>query len=400
LSLTSHIHLDPIGGIAGDMFISAMLDTFPDLEAEAFAAMFAAGLPSDWSVERRADKRAGIAGSHLSITPSADGLSGLGHKSYAALREMIAAAPLDEPVRERALDMLRLLGEAEAKVHGVGMEKVHFHELAGWDSLADLVAAAWLIERVAPDSWSVGPLPLGHGRVRTEHGPLPVPAPATTELLKGFDLVDDGVVGERITPTGAAILKTLQPAMRRLPGRQRLQASGTGLGTSNFPGIANCLRVLAFAVGEDAMAADIVGVIDFFVDDQTPEDLAIGLGRIAGDGDVLDVQQAAALGRKGRLGNAVTVMCRPDAVERVADLCFRETATIGLRTRLSQRLTLTREFDERDVDGRRLPRKLVRRPGGAVTAKVEADALADSGEDASGRERLRRLASGDDGAAP
>jgi uncharacterized protein (TIGR00299 family) protein len=400
LSLTSHIHLDPIGGIAGDMFISAMLDTFPDLEAEAFAAMFAAGLPSDWSVERRADKRAGIAGSHLSITPSADGLSGPGHKSYAALREMIAAAPLDEPVRERALDMLRLLGEAEAKVHGVGMEKVHFHELAGWDSLADLAAAAWLIERVAPDSWSVGPLPLGHGRVRTEHGPLPVPAPATTELLKGFDLVDDGVVGERITPTGAAILKTLQPAMRRLPGRQRLQASGTGLGTSNFPGIANCLRVLAFAVGEDAMAADIVGVIDFFVDDQTPEDLAIGLGRIAGDGDVLDVQQAAALGRKGRLGNAVTVMCRPDAVERVADLCFRETATIGLRTRLSQRLTLTREFDERDVDGQRLPRKLVRRPGGAVTAKVEADALADSGEDASGRERLRRLASGDDGAAP
>jgi uncharacterized protein (TIGR00299 family) protein len=399
LSRTSHIHLDPIGGIAGDMFISAMLDTFPDLEAEAFAAMFAAGLPSDWSVERRADKRAGIAGSHLSITPAA-GLSGPGHKSYAALRDMIAAAPLDEPVRERALDMLRLLGEAEAKVHGVGMEKVHFHELAGWDSLADLVAAAWLIERVAPDSWSVGPLPLGHGRVRTEHGPLPVPAPATTELLKGFDLVDDGVVGERITPTGAAILKTLQPAMRRLPGRQRLQASGTGLGTSNFPGIANCLRVLAFAAGEDAVAADIVGVIDFFVDDQTPEDLAIGLGRIAGDGDVLDVQQAAALGRKGRLGNAVTVMCRPDAVERVADLCFRETATIGLRTRLSQRLTLTREFDERDVDGRRLPRKLVRRPGGAVTAKVEADALADSGEDASGRERLRRLASGDDGAAP
>ena len=114
-------------------------------------------------------------------------------------------------MRERAIAIFTALAEAEAAVHGVPVDEVHFHEIADWDSVADIVGAAWLIEALAPATWSVGALPVGSGRIRTRHGPLTVPAPAAAHLLAGFAMHDDGVAGERVTPTGAAILRQLRP---------------------------------------------------------------------------------------------------------------------------------------------------------------------------------------------
>jgi hypothetical protein len=213
---------------------------------------------------------------------------------------------------------------------------------------------------------------LGGGRVKTAHGVLPVPAPATVRLLEGFETVDDGIAGERITPTGAAILKALAPSRNR-PSGTVLAASGTGFGTRALPGLPNILRALLFetAATESRPGRDSeVAVIAFEVDDQTPEDLAVGLDKLRAEADVLDVTQAPVFGKKGRLMMAVRILCRAPAVERVAAACFAETTTIGLRWHPARRFELDRQATT--AGGVRV--KVVSRPGGA-TAKAEVDDL-------------------------
>jgi uncharacterized protein (TIGR00299 family) protein len=378
-----HIHLDPVGGVAGDMFIAAILDGFPELEAGAVDAMRLAGLPETWQVTRQADRRKGLAGSRLIFKMAQGAQRDSGSKSYTEIRQMIAESDLTQPVRVRALAILDILGAAEAKVHGVDIDSVHFHELAGWDSLADVVAAAWLITELKASSWSCAPLPVGRGTVMTAHGPLPLPAPATVEILKDLPVRDDNVAGEQVTPTGAAIVKSLEPEMASMGGGMRLAASGTGLGKSDFPEVANCVRVLVFeAVDDSAVMRDEVGVVEFFVDDQTPEDLAIAVANMLARDEVLDLHQVAAVGRKGRLGHALTVICRRESLEDTAAACLDQFATIGLRLGPSERRVLARE-EAGAV-------KSVRRPGGGVTKKLAADDVSADGGDYAARAALRR----------
>jgi uncharacterized protein (DUF111 family) len=249
---------------------------------------------------------------------------------------------------------------------------VHFHELADWDSFADVVAAAWLIDRLAVESWSCGPLPLGSGRVRGTHGVLPVPAPATALLLEGLPVIDDGIGGERVTPTGAAILKHLQPAPHA--GEGRIARAGMGFGTRLLDGVPNLLRALVLAPAEVG-GVERVGVLRFEIDDQTPEDLAIALDRLRVLSKVRDVCLWPAIGKKGRMMMAVQVLCAPEAVQEVAAACLAETATIGLRWRIEQRRILAREAAE----SANVRVKRVRRPDGRVTAKAEAGDIAAAG---------------------
>ncbi len=251
-----------------------------------------------------------------------------------------------------------------------------FHEVGAQDSIADIVAAAWLIDALSPAQWSVGPLPLGGGSVRTAHGVMPVPAPATTLLLDGFAMADDGIAGERVTPTGAAILRYLQPVARpRSPGV--LRQTGIGFGTRHLPGTSNILRLLAFAPQDAAEAAlphRDLAVVSFEVDDQTPEDMAIGLERLRALPGVHDVLQMAAWGKKGRMAAHIQLLARPEVLDDVVAACFRETTTIGLRTHLVQGRALTRRMHTVLVDGEPLRVKSVARPGGS-TGKTEADDL-------------------------
>jgi pyridinium-3,5-bisthiocarboxylic acid mononucleotide nickel chelatase len=376
-----HLHLDPLGGIAGDMFLAAGLDAFPEHLDGTVAAMRAAGLEAVVTLEPGTSR--GLAGKRLRIALEGETAP---VAAYPRLRALIAEAPLDPPVRERALFMLALLGEAEAWVHGVGIERVHFHELAGWDSLADLVGAAHLIEALGA-SWSVGPLPLGRGRVITEHGPLPVPAPATTVLLEGMALIDDGIGGERVTPTGAAILRHLGAGGGGPARPARLVRTGIGLGTRDLAGIANALRVLVLEDAEPLWATGRITLIAFEIDDQSGEDLALGLERLRASAGVVDVAQIPLVGKKGRLGAQVQVLCRPEAEEAAIEACFRETATIGLRIQRVARAELARE--EARHEGLRVKR--VRRPGG-TTGKAESDDL-DGGYAL--RRRMRRRAEGE-----
>jgi pyridinium-3,5-bisthiocarboxylic acid mononucleotide nickel chelatase len=395
MAASTHIHLDPLGGIAGDMFIAALLDAHPDLAAGTVAAMRAAGLPTAWRAEVVAYDDGLLAGRRTVIEPPDvdhdhhDHHDGPG--TFRAIRAALQEAPLERPVRERAVAIFAELAAAEARVHGIAIDDVHFHELADWDSIADIVGAAWLIEALGTPSFSSAPLPQGSGRIKTAHGALPVPAPATALLLEGLPLFDDGVPGERVTPTGAALLRHLAVAPRLPAGAWRLTGSGIGFGTRRLPGLSNVLRALAYEPADAATRSDDrVAVLAFEIDDQSAEDLAVGLDRLRAADGVLDVVQLAALGKKGRLTTQVQLLARPERLDPVIECCFIETTTIGLRWRLEARAVLARELvavDEATV-------KRVTRPGGARTAKAEIDAVrATSGGHAARAQRRLELES-------
>jgi uncharacterized protein (TIGR00299 family) protein len=399
------IHLDLVGGIAGDMFIAALLDAFPQHEArvlESIAAL-AAAFPVECALLAHTDSI--VRGSRFRVEVAARraGAAHAGvlrvaahaHRSWREIRDRLLEAPLNPGAREHALGIFRLLADAEAQVHGVAADEVTFHEVGAHDSIADVVGAAALIDALGAQRWTASPAPLGKGHVSTEHGLLPVPAPATALLLRGLPTIDDGFAGERVTPTGAAILRYLCPPEehpRSLPAEVRtLTATGTGFGARAIPGLSNHLRVLCFAAVDPARGGHrLIHVLEFEIDDQSGEDLATGLDRLRAHRGVLDVTHAPVFGKKGRMMAQVRVLARHAARDEVIEACFRETTTIGLRHRVVEGIGLERWTTDVSVEGQRLRVKLVTRPGGA-TAKAEADdVLAHAGH--SRRAFLRRAA--------
>jgi uncharacterized protein (TIGR00299 family) protein len=383
-----HLQLDPVGGIAGDMFVAALLDAAPEQEAACLAAAEAvAGVPC--RLLRHRDHV--LAGARFWV-PAEERAHA--HTAWRAIRERLLAVPLAAPVRKHALGIFGLLAEAEARVHGIEPEAVTFHEVGAADSIADIVAAAWLIAAQADADgeaeWSCGPLPLGAGRVATAHGALPIPAPAVAVLLENFAVLDDGIGGERVTPTGAAILRYLGANRPAPQGARRMIASGIGFGTRSLPGLSNVLLVLVTEAQPDAPAhaRRNLAVVAFEVDDQSAEDLAAGLDRVRATAGVHDVLQMPAFGKKGRLVTHVQVLAEPAALEAAVEACFRETSTIGLRTQIVPARALWRRTEEVRVGGHAVRVKRVQRPGG-VTGKAESDDLRDASGHAE-RARLRR----------
>lgn len=380
------LRLDPVGGVAGDMLVAALIDAFPDREPVLHAALDALALPETvtWRVERTT--ASGFTGCRFRVETPPGGHHS--HHHYTAIRDRIAAAPLAATVRDRALDIYRRLAEAEAAVHGCTVEAVAFHEVGAWDSVVDVVAAAALLDSLDGARWLCGSLPLGGGRVRTDHGIVPVPAPATARLLEGFPVHDDGIPGERVTPTGAAILRHLQPETGG-GAAGTLRATGTGLGTKTLPGLLNALRVVALheAAPAQGWATEHLVRLACDLDDQTPEDVAIAADRLRGTAGVIDVTTAMVQGKKGRLALRLEALADPAALPRVLETCFEQTATLGVRWHEVRRAVLPR----RAGTAGDLRIKTAERPGGA-TVKVEADDLAAHGHSRRDRDRLRAAA--------
>ncbi len=385
------IHLDAVGGIAGDMFIAAVLDAFPDLRDGMVEAIRASGLPED--IGLRFDDHADHALTGLRfVVEDAQHLHAPEHKhtSFREIRNMLERAPLDANVRTHAIGIFTRVAEAEGKVHGKSIDDVSFHELGEWDSIADIVGAAFLISSLDAQ-WSVSSLPQGRGRVKTAHGELPVPTPATVLLLENFDFHDDGVHGERVTPTGAAIVNHLQANRAHSGMPRRLLRSGSGFGTRKLPGMSNVLRLMAFEETRQATESDRVAELIFEIDDQTPEDLAIGLDKVRAHPSVLDVMQTSMFGKKGRVAVRVQVLTDPGDIENVMEACFAETTTLGVRYHIMERRKLRRRQTSIDAEGRSVRVKIAERPGGS-TVKAEADDLLKVIGDHDERERVRRLA--------
>jgi pyridinium-3,5-bisthiocarboxylic acid mononucleotide nickel chelatase len=391
----SHIHLDAVGGVAGDMFVAALLDACPDLQARVFSDVQAVvpvhcGMPrlDEGESGGIAVRRFGLNGPAAQSHAHGDRDSGTIHgTSYADLVQRISSAPLAAGTGRHAIGILTRLAEAESRLHRVPMEEVHFHELADWDSLMDVVAAGSIAAALAPSTWSVSDLPLGRGLVQTRHGLLPVPAPATAELLRGFRWRDDGIGGERVTPTGGAILAYLVGPEARPAAGAALTVVGIGAGTRRLDGMPNILRALVFELPEVADADgdadgpagayhDEVIVLSFDIDDMTGEEIGVAADRLRAAEGVLDLSVGARQGKKGRPSADFRLLIRPTALESVGRLCFLETSTIGLRWRREQRRCLARQSETIECGGGQLLRKRSLRPDGTASFKLESDAVA------------------------
>jgi uncharacterized protein (TIGR00299 family) protein len=409
------IHLDPLGGWSGDMFVAALLDAFPEFWPQVSAAIAALDRGAEAECRLIPHRDHVLTGSRFIVAADAkpdhpaahtyhhdDHAHGHrdhaahSHTAWADIRDRLARSGLEADVKKHAIAIFALLAKAEAKVHGIDEAVVAFHEVGAVDSIVDIVAAAQLISLIGAERWTAGPLPLGSGRVKTAHGLLPVPAPATAILMQGLQTIDDGVAGERVTPTGAAIARYLIAPQGPPLKRPRLMSrSGTGFGSRTLPGVSNCLRALIFEEAASARESPIsrrqLGVVAFEVDDQSAEDLAVGLDHIRARPGVLDATQSFVIGKKGRMATHVQVLVAPDALEDAIAACFEETTTIGLRYQLTDGAVLQRRLDTSEIAGARLRVKIVDRPGGGQSGKAETADVA-SRRTHVARERLRREA--------
>ena len=385
-----HIHLMPLGGLAGDMFAAAMLDALPDLRDAVLAQVRAVLPPAHDPPALAPCTTHGLRALRFTVPPFADRAPA----AYPALAARIDAA--SGATRAIAADILRRLAQAEAQVHGCALDQVHFHEIADWDTLADVTAAGAILAALDGTSFSLAPLPLGGGTVETRHGTMPVPAPATAVLLQGLPVHDDGIAAERVTPTGAAIAAQIAAAglVIRPPGR--LAATGHGAGTRALPGRPNILiaQVIDTVAGAGAgTGEDTVTVLEFDIDDMTAEEIAAACDSLRGTPGVLDLVTMPLAGKKGRTATGFRLLATPDTARAVADACFRATSTLGLRTRTEARRILARDVGSVQVAGRAIGLKAARRPDGTTTHKAESDDLA-AGSLAE-RRRLARKAEDD-----
>ena len=381
-------HLDPVGGIAGDMFAAALLDARPNLADGLLTTIDALGLPPSVTIAIDPHRDTALAGTRFKVSRPAD--EGHGHVRLADVSERLAAARIAPAVRTRSLAIFTLLAEAEGAVHGTDPAEVTFHEVGAWDSTVDIVAAAFLIEALDPARWSCGAIPLGSGRVRCAHGLLPLPAPAVVHLLRGLATHDDGIAGERVTPTGAAILKHLAPDLAPARESETLVGVGTGFGSRALPDLSNVLRVLEFAPVAPTALQEAVAMLRFEIDDQTPEDLALGLDRLRARPGILDVVQWPVYGKKGRMLAAVQVLAESASLDAALAAVFDETTTLGVRWSHVSRSALARDTAHHGDALGTVRVKRARRPAGTVTAKAELDDLAGSAGHAGREERRRR----------
>ncbi len=286
------------------------------------------------------------------------------HRSLSAILGIIRAAPLDEGVKERASRAFQLLGEAEAAIHSIPIEKVHFHEVGAVDTIVDIVCTAAGCAALDVDRWLASPLNVGSGTVECAHGTLPVPAPATLALLGDAPVYAAGQPMERVTPTGAAILRMLDVRYAALPA-MRVVASGYGAGGRETPGQPNLLRLL---VGEETVqeiGVEPIAIIESVIDDSSPQLLAY-VSELLLEAGAWDVYRATVQMKKGRAGVQMTVLCRPELLSALRDLILRETTTIGLHWRFENKASLAREFAEVETAWGAVRIKIARWPAGEV----------------------------------
>ena len=273
-----------------------------------------------------------------------------GHAPYrhlSSILKIIEEAPLSGSAKARAASAFKLLGEAEARIHSIPVEKVHFHEVGAVDTIVDIVCAAVGAELLGVDRWLASPLNVGSGTVECQHGTLPVPAPATLALLGDAPVYAAGPPMERVTPTGAAILRMLDVHYDSLPA-MRVKATGYGAGGKDTPGEPNLLRLLVGESSEtttDLAEDEPIAVIETVIDDSNPQVLAY-VSELLLERGAWDVYRVAVQMKKGRTGVQMTVLCRPDLVQSLQEVIFRETTTIGLHWRLEKKQSLKRHWIE------------------------------------------------------
>ena len=328
-------YFDAFSGIAGDMTVASLLD------AGADASALTAGLTSlqtgaTFKVERT--KRAGIAGTYFLVEAPHEHK----HRHLHHIDKIIDdAQELPARTKARSKQVFRRLAEAEAAVHGIAIEKVHFHEVGAVDSICDIIGSCLALDLLNVDEVYVSPINVGSGTVQCEHGLMPVPAPATARLLAGQPTYASGPAIELTTPTGAAFAAALAVRFGPMPA-MRVEHTGFGAGTKDFKGHANVLRVMVGSASHAAEAGTVT-VLEANIDDASPQILGYAMDRLF-DAGALDVTIQPLLMKKNRQGSLLRVVAKPEDQEKLAQIVLAETTTLGLRLYSAARRVLERHF--------------------------------------------------------
>jgi len=379
-------YLECFSGISGDMFLGAMVDAgVPGGLLEKTVAALNVGA----RLEISRVVRSGIAATKVDVwvngekdlpreeywehehhghthshpgetragAPAPHGHShGLG---LTEIRKIISTASISEGAKKNAIAIFDALGRAEAKIHDTSIESVHFHEVGAVDAMVDIVCAAVGAEALGVDEIISSPLNVGGGIVKCAHGTFPVPAPATVEILADAPVYSSGLQAELVTPTGAAIVKTLASRFATFP-EMKIEKSGYGAGSRDFPGHPNVVRL---TVGEAAAAlaaktaSETITVLEANLDDLNPQVFGYVMDRLLKEG-ALDAFGMPVQMKKNRPGTLLTVLCKPEDASKLTQLIFTETTTLGVRRRDEVRQTLARRWES------------VRTPWGEVRIKI------------------------------
>ena len=343
-------YFDCFSGISGDMVLGALVDLGLGLE-ELSEALSTLDL-EPFSIEAREVQSYGLRATKVDVVVPDSVLV----RTFANIRDLISSSGLPDAVKATSLEIFTRLARAEAVIHSKPVDQVHFHEVGAVDSIVDIVGAAYGIHSLAISDVFASPLPLGHGMIKTAHGSLPVPAPAVLEILEDTPTYGRGIPTEIVTPTGAAVIKTLAAAFGNAPP-MKIERTGYGAGTKDI-GVPNLLRVtIGQPLDFPAEAEELACLISTNIDDMNPEFYDYVIERLFSEG-ANDVWLTPIQMKKTRPGTVVNVLCSPKDASALKRVLLEETSTFGLRTTSVMKKAIEREFIE------------VETPWGKVNVKV------------------------------
>jgi uncharacterized protein (TIGR00299 family) protein len=331
---------DCFAGISGDMTLGAILDAGAD-EARFKEELSKLG-GIEFGLEIKKVVRQGIQATDVQVKIPHEHH----HRHLSNITRIIEESALTDDVKEKAVGVFRTLAEAEARVHGTSMESVHFHEVGAVDAIVDIVGACIGLSLLGVEQVVVSPLPMGHGWVECQHGRIPLPAPATVEILKGVPVYSADVEGELVTPTGAAIAKTLAGGFGLMP-QMKVESTGYGAGNTEFP-FPNLLRIFVGEVSSD-IPFHRVSVVETNIDDMNPEFYNSAMESLFAAG-ALDVFATPIYMKKNRPATLLTVICPEERTDAVSETVLRETTSFGVRVSACERRCLERRWAQVETE--------------------------------------------------
>ncbi|MDF7825221.1 nickel pincer cofactor biosynthesis protein LarC [Pontiellaceae bacterium B12227] len=373
------LHFESIGGASGDMILGALVSLGVSVEELNEELKSLNVDPFEIVVDDVVEQgMSGVRGNvvlhehhHHHHDHDHDHAHGHHHgRHLSTIQKLIKKSALPEPVKFQALEVFQRIGEAEAAIHGVDIEKIHFHEVGAMDSIVDIVGCCLALEKLGVDEVSIRNLPQGHGTIECAHGTYPNPAPATLRILEGFPVQDVDEPFEMVTPTGAALIATWRTAEVPILGSRAVKTAYS-FGHRKLSGRPNLLRATLYETAED-QTADEVLVLECNLDDSTPELVGCLFDQLLETG-ALDVFTTPIQMKKQRPAILLTVLCIPADREKMLDLIFRESTTFGIREYLSKRTVLERSFEEVETAFGPVRIKLGKRSGELLTASPEIE---------------------------
>jgi uncharacterized protein (TIGR00299 family) protein len=364
------LYFDCFSGAAGDMILGALLDAGLPLD-ELKRALGSLGVDG-WDISAEKVLKTGVTATKFRVHESRSGNGSHKHYHVGGIKKRIDQSALSDAAKVRAKALFDRLAEAEASIHSMPVDKVHLHEVGALDSVIDVVGCVFAMEWFGAERVVVSPLNVGSGPVKTAHGVYPVPAPATLKLLGDAPAYAGHVAAELLTPTGALVLTDYASAFGAMPS-MRVERVGYGAGDRDFEDTPNVLRVL---IGDAAARARVmrVAVVECEIDDMNPQIFGTLMDQLYAAG-ALEVFYVAVQMKKNRPGTLLTVIAKPEDRERLVDLVFRETTTIGVRYREMDRECLDREMVTIHTPLGAIRFKVARRDGRVLNAQPEFDDL-------------------------